>query len=110
MAFEDQSMAELTEARRQAVQESIHSITTAELKSLGEGLFPYVDHPWRERFFSFLAENEGAAFYHAVTHDNVHILYCAPKEIGMWFLAGSGMGPLQPKGVQILKEIVQTVR
>ena len=74
---------------------------------LGEGLFPFIDHPWREKFFNFLTENSDAPFHHATTHDGVHIIYCHAKERGIWFLPGSGMGPLQPKGLKILKEIVE---
>ena len=110
MPSENLNMDEITEARRESVRDTIHSVTVEEMRSLGEGLFPSMDHPWREKFFSFLSENQGSTFHHAVTHDNVHILYCAPKEKGMWFVPGSGMGPLQPKGVQILKEILETRR
>ena len=99
-------MEELTDERRKRIEETIHSISVQELKSLGEGLFPQVDHPWREKFFNFITENSGCTFDHAVTHDGVHILYCREKERGMWFTPGSGMGPLQSKGLGILKEIV----
>jgi len=106
MAFDNLNMDEVTEARRDAIRDSIHPITVEELKALGEGIFPYADHPWREKFFSFIAENTGAAFHHAVTHDRIHIVYCPAKEKGMWFVPGSGMGLLQAKGLKILKEIV----
>lgn len=96
----------LLESRRKAVEKNIRPISVEELKALGEGLFPYLDHPWREVFFNFLSENCGCTFYHAATDDNVHIIYCREKEKGMWFRPGSGMGPLQSKGLAALKEIV----
>jgi hypothetical protein len=39
-----------------------------------------------------------------VTSDGVNILYCRDKDKGMWFLPGSGMGPLQAKGRQTMKQ------
>ena len=99
----------LAEARRKGIEDSIHTITVEELKKLGEGLFPSVDHPWRERYFGFMSQNAGATFYHATTHDRVHVIYCPSKDQGMWFLPGSGMGPLQPKGLETLKEIVENL-
>jgi hypothetical protein len=104
------NMDEVTEGRRKAIAESIQPIGVEELKALGEGLFPYVDHPWRDKFFSFLDENAGATFHHATTDDQVHVIYCRAKERGMWFKPGSGMGPMQPKGLAILKGIVEGVK
>ena len=40
----------------------------------------------------------------------VQILYCHDKEIGMWFIRGSGKGPLQPEELKIMKEIVEAGR
>jgi hypothetical protein len=107
MPSEIPNMDELTNERRKAIAATIKPIGIEELKALGEGLFPYSDHPWREKFFTFLSENSGATFQHAVTDDRIHIIYCHAKDRGMWFLAGSGMGPLQAKGLKILKEIVE---
>jgi len=107
MSFENLDMESLTEARRKSIEETIDPIDVNQLKTLGEGLFPSMEHPWREVFFQFIAENAGASFYHATTSDRVHIIYCSTKEKGMWFRPGSGMGPLQEKGLRILKEIVK---
>jgi len=103
---ENLNMEELNQDRRAAVEKTIKPIGPEELKSLGEKLFPYLDHPWRERYFSFIAENAGATFYHATTNDGIHILYCRAKDQGMWFIPDSGMGPLQEKGRTALKEIL----
>lgn len=108
MPSEDLNLDDLTEARRKAIVETIHPISVEELKALGEGLFPSTDHPWREKFFKLIAENPGATFHHATTDDFIHVVYCSSQDKGMWFVPGSGMGPLQPKGLKILKEIVES--
>jgi len=99
----------LMEERRKAIKESIRPIDAAELKSLGEQLFPAADDPWREAYFQFLAENSGCVFHYAVTHDGVHVLYCRSEEKGIWFVPGVGRGPLQERGLKILKEIIDGV-
>ena len=107
MPFDTVNMEEITKARRKAIAESIRTISVEELKALGERLFPFVGDPWRDKFFAFLHENPGATFHHATTHDHVQIIYCRDKEKGMWFLPGTGMGPMQPKGLGIFKQIVE---
>jgi hypothetical protein len=77
------------------------------MKALAERLFPSAEHPWREKFFAFIADNSGATFQHATTHDGVQVIYCHAKDKGIWFKLGIGNGPLQPKGLAILKEIVE---
>lgn len=104
MPFEKFDLETLNEDRRKAIAKTIRNISVEELKKLGEGLFKYADDPWREAFFRFIADNAGATFQHAVTSDGVNILYCRDKDKGMWFLPGSGMGPLQAKGRQIMKQ------
>ena len=106
MKSEHFDVEKITEDRLKSIQETIRPINMDELKALGEGLFPYVDHPWRDVFFNFIAENSSSTFYHATTNDHVHIIYCGTKDKGMWFLPGSGMGPLQEKGLKMMKEIV----
>jgi hypothetical protein len=101
------NITELTEERRQAIAKTIRTISVEELKALGEGLFPYAESPWREKFFNFLNENSGATFHYATTDDRIHFIYCHTQGKGMWFVPGSGMGPLQAKGVAIMKEIVE---
>jgi hypothetical protein len=55
----------INEARRKAVAKSIRTISTEELKKLGDQIFDSPDHPWREKFFQLIAENPAAGFYHA---------------------------------------------
>lgn len=108
MPSEGFNMDEIDAARRQAIADTIHPISVEELKALGEGLFPFPDHPWHIAFFDFIKENAGSTFHHATTADRIHIIYCRSKEKGLWFLPGSGRGPLRPKGLEALKQIVDT--
>ena len=107
MPFDIINMEEITKARRKAIAESIRTISTEELKALGERLFPLMDNPWRDTFFDFITKNSGSTFRHATANDGVQIIYCHDKDKGMWFLPGTGMGPMQPKGLAILKQIVE---
>jgi hypothetical protein len=107
MQSENLNMEEITEARRKSIEKTIKPIGVDELKKLGEALFPYHDHPWREKFFTFISENANATFHHATTNDQIQIIYCRAQDKGMWFIPGSGTGPLQEKGLKILKKIVE---
>jgi hypothetical protein len=107
MSSENQNIDEITEARSKAIAETIHPIAVEDLKALGEALFPNIDHPWREKLFTFISENAAATFHHATTNDRIHIIYCHARDKGMWFMVGSGIGPLQPKGLKILRGIVE---
>jgi hypothetical protein len=107
MPFDKFDLEELTQERRKAIAKSIRTVDTEELKKIGEEIFRYAEDPWREAFFRFIAENPGATFHHAVTSDNVNIVYCRDKDKGMWFLPGSGMGPLQARGKKVMKEMIE---
>ena len=97
----------ITEGRRKSIESSIAEIDAPAVKALGEKLFPYFDHPWREPFLSFVEANAGSTFYHATTHDGVEILFCDDKEKGIWCLSGGGgVGPLQSRGLAMMKAIV----
>jgi CRISPR/Cas system endoribonuclease Cas6 (RAMP superfamily) len=109
MESENLNMTEITEARRKTIAETIRPISVEELQKLSGDLFPYADHPWRESFEQFIRENSGATYYHATTHDQIHILYCPSKDKGIWYLPGSGLGPLQAKGLKIMKQVVEKV-
>ena len=107
MPFDKFDLETLTKERRKAIAKSIRTVDTEELKKIGEEIFRYAEDPWREAFFRFIAENPGATFHHAVTSDNVNIVYCRDKDKGMWFLPGSGMGPLQARGKKVMKEMIE---
>ena len=107
MSFEKFDLESLTKERRKAIAKSIRTISTEELRKLGEETFPYADDPWRETFFRFVTENSGSTFHHAITSDGVNIIYCRSKDKGMWFLPGTGKGPLQARGRQIMKQMIE---
>ena len=46
--------------------------------------------------------------YHATTNDRFEVIYCPDKEKGIWFLPQGGVGPLQARAIEILKEIVDS--
>jgi hypothetical protein len=94
--------------RRKGVEQTIQPIGVERLEALGEELFPFHDHPWREPYFKFLEENAGCTFYHAALPERVEIIYCRAKERGVWFRPNMGMGPLQASGLAILKDIVDS--
>jgi hypothetical protein len=100
----------LTKERLDAMAKSIRTISVDEVRKLGEGLFPFINDPWRETFFKFLDENQGATFHHAVSHDGVNFLYCRAKDKGIWFLPGSGLGPLQSRGRAAMKKLGEAHR
>ena len=107
MPFEKFDLENLDKERRKAVANSIRTMSVEELKALGAEIFRSADDPWREKFFGFIAENPGASFHHAVTNDGVNIVYCRDQDKGMWFLPGSGMGPLQATGRKMMSEIIR---
>src|SRR5688572_10681455 len=69
MPSDNLNMEELTDERRKAIEKSVHTISVDALRELGNDLFIYLVHPWRQRYFSFIAENADSTFYHATTHD-----------------------------------------
>ena len=107
MALERFDFENLSKERRKAIAQSIHTISVEELKKLGEELFPYVDDAWRETYFQFIAEHPGSTFHHATTSDGVHILYCRDEDRGIWFLPGSGKGPLQERGKLAMRNAIE---
>ena len=110
MPFETFDFDRLTKERRKAIEKDLRPISLEELKKIGEQLFKYADDPWREKFSSFVTENPGSAFYHAITNDGVNVIYCHDKNRGIWFLPGQGMGPLQERGRQAMKEVIEAHR
>ena len=60
MEPENVDIESITDARRKAIEQTIEPIGIDELKSLGEKLFPFLDHPWRNTYFQFLEDNSGS--------------------------------------------------
>ena len=107
MEHENLNIKEIMESRLRAVDESLHTISVAELQALAAELFPAADHPWLERFLTIISDPASGTFYHAMADDRIHVLYCHDKNIGMWFVRGTGKGPLQTKELNIMKEAVE---
>ena len=103
--FED--VQAIDHERRKAIAKSIRIISVEELKKLGEEIFDSPDRPWRQTFLSLIAENPGATFYHASAGQGVIFLYSRGNDKGLWYLAGSGVGPLSVAGRQIMKEAIE---
>ena len=110
MPFDKFDLDSTTEERVKSIKKTIRSINVAEVKKMGDQLFQYADDPWREAFFRFVAEHPTATFFHALTHENVNILYTPDTDKGIWFLAGTGLGPLQSKGKKVMSDASQSVR
>jgi hypothetical protein len=93
--------------RRNSVMKSIRTINLEELKKLAEEIFFSPDDPWRQTLLKLIAENPGATFYHADAGGGVMFLYSRDIDKGLWYLSGSGMGPLSARGRQMMKEAIE---
>jgi len=107
MEHEDLNIDEIIESRRKSVEKSLRQISAVELKALTTELFPFSDHPWLEKFLEVVNDPASGTFHHAIVDGRVNVLYCHDKHIGMWFIRGSGKGPLQPEQLEIMQEIVE---
>jgi hypothetical protein len=103
--FEDAEA--IDKERRNAIAKSIRIISVEELKKLGDEIFDSPDRPWRQTFVQLIAENPGATFYHASAGEGVIFLYARDEDKGLWYLPGSGIGPLSVAGRQMMKEAIK---
>src|SRR6266480_868584 len=107
MPFEEFDDVEgIDNERRKAIAKSIRTISVEELKKLGEEIFDSPDRPWRQTFLSLIEENPGATFYHASAGGGVIFLYSRDNDRGLWYLPGSGIGPLSDGGRQLMKKAI----
>ena len=106
MPFEKFDLENRDKERRKAIAKSIRVISVEELKKLGEEVFDSPDRPWRETFLRLIEENPGASFYHASAGEGVIFLYIRDQDKGLWYLPGSGIGPLSVAGRQLMKEAI----
>src|SRR4029450_637977 len=107
MPFEKFEDAEaIDKERRKAIAKSIRIISVEELKKLGEEMFDDPDRPWRQTFLQFIAEHPGATFYHASAGEGVIFVYSREGDKGLWYLRGSGIGPLSEVGRRLMKEAI----
>jgi hypothetical protein len=111
MPFEKFEDAEaIDDERRKAIAKSIRIISVEELKKLGEEIFDEPDRPWRQTFVSVVTENSGGTFYHASAGKGVIFLYSRDNDKGLWYLPGSGIGPLSKAGRQLMRKAIETGR
>jgi hypothetical protein len=107
MPFEKFEDAEaIDNERRKAIAKSIRIISVDELRKLGEEIFDSPDRPWRQTFLSLIAENPRATFYHASAGEGVIFLYSREGDKGLWYLRGSGIGPLSEGGRRLMTEAI----
>ena len=107
MKLDNLDLESIMDARCKAVEESIRLITIEEMTKLVEQLFPSWDNPWEEIMFKSFQENAGSTFYHAVTNDGIHVLYCADKDNGVWFVPDSSVGILTPNERTLMKKLTE---
>src|SRR5215831_16520229 len=106
MPFEKFDLEDRDKERRKAIVKSIRIISVEELKKLGEEIFDSPDRPWRQTFLEFIEQHPGATFYHASAGGGVIFLYSRDGDKGLWYLPGSGLGPLSEGGRQLMKEAI----
>ena len=107
MPFEKFEDAEaIDNERRKAIAKSIRIISVEELKKLGEEMFDDPDRPWRRTFFKFIAQHSSATFHHASAGKGVVFVYSREGDKGLWYLPGSGLGPLSRGGRRLMNEAI----
>jgi hypothetical protein len=99
-------METLSEERRRAVQESLQSMSVTELRNVVKELSDFEGDPWQQNFVAVIEAHPEASFYRAVTQEGAIILYCPGEDTGVWFLPGSGMGPLPEQAKSHMKEAI----
>ena len=101
-------MQTLSEERRKAIHGSLGTMSLVDLQQLVKELSDFEGDPWRENFVSAIEAHPEASFYRAVTQEGAIILYCPGDETGVWFLPGSGMGPLPEEAKRHMREAMAT--
>jgi hypothetical protein len=96
----------IDDERRKSVTESIRIINVEELNKLAGEIFHSPDDPWRQTLLQLIAENPGATFYRSDAGEGVVFLYCRDVDKGLWYLSGSGMGPLSARARQMMNEAI----
>jgi hypothetical protein len=109
MSYDDDWPDQTMENRRISILKTIRPISHEELKKLGEERFPLVTDPWCTRYNEFIDKNASAKFYRSVIPEGAEVIYCRDTGQGVWFLPGKGMGIIQPRGLQMLAEIVKSL-
>jgi hypothetical protein len=81
-------------------------MSVADLRQLVNELSGFEGDPWRENLVHVIEAHPEASFYRAVTQEGVIVLYCPGENTGVWFLPGSGMGPLPEEAKRHMKEAI----
>jgi hypothetical protein len=103
-------METLSEERRKALQQSLESMTVAELRNFVKELSDFEGDPCQQKLVGVIEAHPQASFYRAVTQEGAIILYCPGEDTGVWFLPGSGMGPLPEEAKRHMKEAIAAPR
>ena len=107
MPFEKFEDAEaIDNERRKAIAKSIRIISVEELKKLGDEIFDSPDRPWRQTFLDLIEQDPGGTFHYAEAGQGVIFLYSRDADKGLWYLPGSGLGPLSEGGRRLMKEAI----
>src|SRR5262245_51893927 len=102
--FEDAGA--IDDRRRKVIAKSIRIISVEELRKLGEEMFDSPDRPWQQTFLEFIEQHPCATFHHASADQGVVFLYSRDGDKGLWYLPGSGLGPLSESGRRLMKEAI----
>ena len=94
----------VSEERRKAIQGSLETMSLVDLQQIVKELSDFEGDPWRENFAGVIEAHPEASFYRAVTQEGAIIFYCPGDDTGLWFLPGSGMGPLPEEAKRHMKE------
>ena len=94
----------VSEERRKAIQGSLETMSLVDLQQIVKELSDFEGDPWRENFAGVIETHPEASFYRAVTQEGAIIFYCPGDDTGLWFLPGSGMGPLPEEAKRHMKE------
>jgi Fe-S-cluster formation regulator IscX/YfhJ len=99
-------MENLSEERRRALQESMQSMPVAELRKVVKELSEFEGDPSQQKILEIIETHPEEGFYRAVSQEGAIILYCPGENTGVWFLPGSGMGPLPEEARRQMKEAI----
>src|SRR5215470_14675300 len=110
MPFEKFDLDEVIEERRKTVGRSLTTKSPEELRKLTDEIFHYSDDPWRATYLHLVTKNPGTTFYHAVSSEGAVFLYSPSDDKGMWYLPGSGMGPLLDRGLRMMRDAIARKR
>jgi hypothetical protein len=101
-------MGTLDEKGRKAIQESMQSIPVDKLRKIVKELSEFEGDRWHQKLLEVIEMHPEESFYRAVTQEGAMILYCPAENTGVWFLPGSGMGPLPDEARRHMKEAIAT--